>query len=574
MIKKRAVILYRMSTDRQDLDTQKKMNRKFCKEMDFEIVDEFFEDGVSGYKNSINMRPDLLSILDKAEKREFDVLVVYIFDRIVRREEEYPLILNHFWRHKVEVYSSSTREKVKNREHTDKLTNYITGWQNEYESIKTSVRVKDAIKNRNESGEFMGGSAPFGYEIYTTSNTNHRGKVMRDLRINEREAEIVKMIFDMYNNKNYGTTLISQTLNKMGYTSRKGGKLRQDLVGRILKNSTCIGRRPYNKFKSTRDEVIPLKKDEWKMQPYREELRIIEDEEFYKAVEKITNRGESGAKRLPRNSRQLFSGMVYCGYCKNKLNSNYNVKVVANKTGGTRKDLNNRFFCKFWTEGRTDIPHPQKTYGGKKYQETALKIVYKFMKNIDKDKLIGQINQHKSEGVDSLKLEIKQLEKTCSEIVRLIQKLEVQIDDAILNDDNKKVDILTRRIEKNEEDIIRNRERIRELEAQVNQNVVENKQLINTYESLDNWIEKFEEGEMGAKKTMLMEVVDKVYFSKDKVEVVLKLQLSQSFASNPFEPNNEGNDSGNNPCLLLGEPHGITSQKHDYVYITLSEKIA
>jgi len=92
----RAIILYRMSTDKQDLETQKRMNRNFCKEKEFEIVGEYYEDGVSGYKNPLSNRPDLLNILDKAERKEFDVLVVYIFDRIVRREEEYPLILSHF----------------------------------------------------------------------------------------------------------------------------------------------------------------------------------------------------------------------------------------------------------------------------------------------------------------------------------------------------------------------------------------------------------------------------------------------------------------------------------------------
>lgn len=67
---KKAVILYRMSTDRQDLETQKRMNRNFCRDNGFEIVDEFYEDGVSGYKNPLANRPDLLNILDKAERRD------------------------------------------------------------------------------------------------------------------------------------------------------------------------------------------------------------------------------------------------------------------------------------------------------------------------------------------------------------------------------------------------------------------------------------------------------------------------------------------------------------------------
>lgn len=112
MGKKRAVVLYRMSTDRQDLDTQKRVNRNFCKENDFEIIDEFFEDGVGGYKNPLGKRPDLIAILNKAERREFDVFVVCILDRIVRREEEYPLIINHLTINGVEIYLHKTNVRV------------------------------------------------------------------------------------------------------------------------------------------------------------------------------------------------------------------------------------------------------------------------------------------------------------------------------------------------------------------------------------------------------------------------------------------------------------------------------
>lgn len=90
----------------------------------------------------------------------------------------------------------------------------------------------------------------------------------------------------------------------------------------------------------------------------------------------------------------------------------------------------------------------------------------------------------------------------------------------------------------------------------------------------EDWIEKFEDGDMGIKKTMLTEVVDKIYLSKDKIDVIFKFQLAESFNDNPFDPNNGSNTNENDVCVLLGEPHGLTSQKHDYVYITISEKIA
>ena len=555
---KRAVILYRMSTDRQDLETQKRMNRNFCRDNGFEIVDEFYEDGVSGYKNPLANRPDLLNILDKAERREFDILVVYIFDRIVRREEEYPLILSHFEKHNVEVYSSSTKDKVRNKEHTDKLQNYITGWQNEYESIKTSVRVKDAIRSKNETGKYMGGNPPIGYEVYSTGNVNVKNKIVYDMRINEDEAEIVRLVYDLYNNHNCGVQLITKKLNELGYKGRKGQPLRQNTITRIIKNPIYIGRRAFNKYTTTRDSVITNDKSEWQYQPYNASLRIISDEDFQKANTTITRRGSNPQFREPRNTKHLYSGLVYCGYCGSKLITDSNTKKQYRKDGTYCVTRAYNFKCRDKKTGRTG-EHEQNSFGTVKYESVISEIVYNFMESIDKESFFEVINQHRDSGIVDIRKQITRLEKSTSDLSKLIQKLELQFDEAIMNDDNAKVDLLSKRIRNNEDLIIEQREEINKLQSQLSINMEENMKLIETYNDIDDWINKFESVDMGAKKNMLLKIIDKIYLYKRDVKVIFKFEIQQSV----IPPNPNG----------LGTKTPYYDENSEYVYITVSQPI-
>ena len=57
------------------------------------FYDELMEKGVSGYKVSANKRDAILEIRALAEKKKFDVLLVFMFDRLGRREDETPFLV-------------------------------------------------------------------------------------------------------------------------------------------------------------------------------------------------------------------------------------------------------------------------------------------------------------------------------------------------------------------------------------------------------------------------------------------------------------------------------------------------
>ena len=101
---KRVICLYRVSTvgqvDHDDIPMQKKACREYVEQHpDWEIVDEISEKGVSGYKVSTNARDAIVEIKKQAITHQFDVLLVFMFDCLGRRDDETPFVVCARLRH-------------------------------------------------------------------------------------------------------------------------------------------------------------------------------------------------------------------------------------------------------------------------------------------------------------------------------------------------------------------------------------------------------------------------------------------------------------------------------------------
>ena len=126
---KRVICLYRVSTvgqvDHDDIPMQKKACREYvAQHPDWEIVDEISEKGVSGYKVSTNARDAIVEIKKRAITHQFDVLLVFMFDRLGRRDDETPFVVQWFVQQGIEVWSTREGEQ-RFDSHVDKLLNYI-----------------------------------------------------------------------------------------------------------------------------------------------------------------------------------------------------------------------------------------------------------------------------------------------------------------------------------------------------------------------------------------------------------------------------------------------------------------
>lgn len=96
-MKKRVCCLYRVSTKKQvekdDIPMQKQKCHEFAEQNGWEIVEEFSEKGVSGFKVSAKDRDAIQEIQRDAAQGKFDTLLVFMFDRLGRKEDETPFIV-------------------------------------------------------------------------------------------------------------------------------------------------------------------------------------------------------------------------------------------------------------------------------------------------------------------------------------------------------------------------------------------------------------------------------------------------------------------------------------------------
>ena len=139
----RVYCLYR-GKDQESILMQKNACHDFAEKKGWNIVGEEQEIGVSGYKVSADDRDKLQLIKKYAEQGKFDILLVFMFDRLGRKSDETPFVVEWFTKKGVRVWSVQEGEQ-RFESHTDRLTNYIRFWQADGESQKTSMRTKTAL---------------------------------------------------------------------------------------------------------------------------------------------------------------------------------------------------------------------------------------------------------------------------------------------------------------------------------------------------------------------------------------------------------------------------------------------
>ena len=103
------------------------------------MVLEKAEKGISGSKVSANKRDVIQELRSEANKGNFDILLVYMFDRLGRIESETPFVLEWFVQHGIQMWSTHEGQQ-RIESHGDKLMNYIRFWQAAGENEKTSMR--------------------------------------------------------------------------------------------------------------------------------------------------------------------------------------------------------------------------------------------------------------------------------------------------------------------------------------------------------------------------------------------------------------------------------------------------
>ena len=346
----RVYCLYRVSTDKQvdyndksqaDIPMQRKACHRFAEEKGWTIIHEEQEDGVSGHKVRAENRDKLQIIKEHARQGKFDILLVFMFDRIGRIADETPFVVEWFVKNGVRVWSTQEGEQRFDN-HTDKLTNYIRFWQADGESEKTSIRTKTALGQLVEDGGFKGGMAAYGYDLVKSGRLNKRKHELYDLAVNETEAAVVRIIFEKYVNEGFGAQRIATYLNHLGYRARTGKNWHHATIRGIICNLTYTG---VLRSGESRSQVLP-------------HLQLISQEMFDAAQRIRTSRANAAEqdRTVPRNigGQSLLSGNVFCGHCGARLALTTNGKAYPCAEDPNRIVKRVRYICYGKTRKQTE----------------------------------------------------------------------------------------------------------------------------------------------------------------------------------------------------------------------------
>ena len=157
-----------------------------------------------------------------------------MFDRLGRKDDETPFVVEWFVKNGIEVWSAVEGEQRFDN-HVDKLLNYIRYWQASGESIKTSVRTKTRLEQLTESGCYTGGSIPYGYQLDKRGRLDKRNREVFDLVIDEDAAKIIQLIFDKYVFEGFGAQRLCRYLTEMNIRKPDGSNFPNTSINRIIK---------------------------------------------------------------------------------------------------------------------------------------------------------------------------------------------------------------------------------------------------------------------------------------------------------------------------------------------------
>ncbi|MDQ6669509.1 MAG: recombinase family protein [Chloroflexota bacterium] len=272
-----------------------------------------------GFSGTHLERPALDELRDHAREGRFEVLVVLCPDRLARKYAYQVLLLEEFTRAGVEVQFC---ERPISDSPDDQLLLQIQGAVAEYERAKILERARRGRLHRARLGELGPSRVPYGY-CYTPKKYGGDGRI----RIIEREAALVRQVFNWYAQEGetlYGLLL---KLNASDWSTRAGRKQwAATTVLRMLRCEWYIGRAFYNRtrtIRNTRSSAEPGKRlpiDIVSERPRAEWISVpvapIVDEGLFKLVQqRINDNRRFARRRLRRGGVFLLRGLMKCAIC-------------------------------------------------------------------------------------------------------------------------------------------------------------------------------------------------------------------------------------------------------------------
>lgn len=544
--KKNARMLLRVSSNRQldadgDLGVQRRIVSDYIKLHEEWGLDpekpEYYEGGVSGFKNSVGDRQALQDILRDAKNRGFEILVCYKDDRLGRREDEIPQYIKKLASFGVLVYTVKDG-CITPKSHAEDLMNYIRYWHAEGSSLDTSARVKDAAKENVRLGRNQGGNAPYGYKLEYSGEFSKHQRALKKKVIDPQRAEIVRYIYGLAKSCGHGAYKITRVLNEdeaMREMSPNGEVWKSETVRDILRNPIYTGYEAYNRRKKQNGHFIRLNRSEWVLsEQCNEEIQIIspglweEVQELREQRKKKMDLQKENNGHAPTRTSGILTllDVAYCGCCKRKLTNGSKYNYWKTKSGEKRSSAAGYYRCQSKHQG--SVCDGKAFYAAGNIETKVFGFVVEYLAELEDNaavlaKLIeaGQGQKKTAEQI------IKKKKKELEGIGKNIEVLKENIPLALGGECAFSAEELQGQIRKNRKKKLEMEAEIEDLQNDWNAKYREAAEIGKSIYQIPKWKEAFQNGTIDERRMVINKIIERIDVWDKKMVIHVRVNLKE-----------------------------------------------
>ena len=422
--RKLIAIYCRVSTEEQSengysIDEQERLLEEWCKKMGYVIYKCYSDRGISG--KNIKDRPALKELLSDAKAGKFDMVISWKINRLSRKLEDVLKIVNLLEKNNITFKSYS--EPFETDTPAGRMQFQMMALIGEFERGTIAQNVKMGMIAKAKSGNWCGGRV-LGYDLVPNNSPEEEKKGKNKLEINEKEAEIVRFIFNEYS-KGKGYKAITNQINKLGYKTKKGNNFSVGSIRDILTNPVYIGEIRYN----VRQNWSEKRRRNINPNPIRVKGKheAIIDRELWDKVQLILESKKGKPSRIYDGEYPL-TGILRCPKCGAGMVISRTTNTLAD---GTKKRIA-YYCCGNWKNKGTSVCNSN-TIRVDKANEYVFKKIEELVSNEAMIKaVVKNINKERKDKVKPAKRLLGDIDKELEKLDKRKRKIFEAYEDDIL----------------------------------------------------------------------------------------------------------------------------------------------
>lgn len=554
---KRVGCLYRVSTRKQvNVEEDIPMQRNACmeyieKKRGWELAKEYIEPGVSGYHKGLNERKVLQEVIKDVGEKRIDVLLVFMFDRIGRKDNETPFLLKRIVECGVEVWSVCEGQQTFENS-SDNLMNIIRFWGANTESRKTAARVDSGRNYATKKGRFTGGVVAYGYRLVPTGKLDRKNRMINEFIKDPFESGVVQDIYGKLIDENMSLHEIAVYLNEdRQLRTRQGRAWSTSTLRNILKNPLYKGYMSYGKTRMkeiphtisdevTKEAFLDVQKrqqtvppEQWILaQEANPDYQIVSETRWQLAQEILARRSKKYKNTLePSKDRTwksslLLAGLLECGYCHGRISPAVSSGKVRRADDSAARNRTEYYKCN--TRGRDKRLCPAKSYLSRhRLEQTVLEEVDYFWERLEQTVCFREVIDCQTllQEAAAEQERLVCLKRECRRAKEDVEKCRHELYRAVIGESGFDHKYINECLKMAEDKAARIRKETEVLEKSIQTRQLAADTYLQTKEIWPYWRAVFEGAPLNIRKKLLSMLIENIVVTENEMDIYFKVKI-------------------------------------------------